>query len=173
MKYLIPLIIVVVVIIGVVILFFSIPSGPMEKEYTIRMREFAFKLEGGEFPLRIKSGEPVKIKLINEGAVTHELMIVKDKDAVINMVHEIIEKLQAQGLKGDKLIEAYEDEHEKMHSEMKDMIISVDVSPGTEKTVTFTIDEPGTYWAVCLEIEGSAPKVHADLGMFAQIIVEG
>jgi len=64
-------IVIAVSIIAGVAVWLLTPPGPM---YTIRMREYSFKLEGGDFPLQIKAGETVRIKLINEGTV-NELQI--------------------------------------------------------------------------------------------------
>lgn len=173
-KVIISIIVVVIIaIIGISVWYFLMTPGA--REYVIRFREFAFIIEGTSFPLKIKAGETIKIKFINEGAVEHELMIVKDKDQVLKMAHALIEELQAQGFSGEDLIKAFEERHHEMEEDIEKrglLLFKVELGSGEEIIKELKIDTPGTYWAVCLELEGSAPKTHTDMGMYAQIIVD-
>jgi plastocyanin len=47
-----------------------------------------------------------------------------------------------------------------------------DVPPGTSKTGTFVVGQPGTYVYACLDTEGTAPLTHANKGMYGTLIVQ-
>jgi uncharacterized cupredoxin-like copper-binding protein len=165
------------VLVGVVLgasAYFLLGQGE-ETEYTIIMREFSYLVEGGSLPLRLRAGVTYTLNVVNEGVVEHELMIVRSKDAMIGMVHEILYELGEEGLSGEELIEAFEHEHHEMEEAMESqglLLFEIELEAGEEGVLTVTFDEPGVYWIVCVELEGSLPDTHADLGMVAQIIVE-
>jgi uncharacterized cupredoxin-like copper-binding protein len=164
-----------VVILAVAVAGVWLVTAQGEREITIKMREFAFVIEGGS-PLRIKAGETVQVKVVNEGVVEHELMVVRDKDRVLKMMREVIDARVEEGLEGKELIEAVEHEHHEVGEEMEKenlLLAKIELEPGEEGVLELRIDEPGTYWMVCLELEGSAPETHQEEGMVAQLIVEG
>lgn len=98
--------------------------------------------------LRVKTGDLVKIVYKNTGALTHELLIVEDKD----------EALATEKAGGEvELPFGYEIE---------------DVEPGQERTVTFVASHSGNFFYICFEDAGTAPAFHAEKGMFGQFIVE-
>ncbi len=165
-------IVVVLVILGVAgYAFFLMQGGG--NVYNIELREFAFVLKDGSFPLHVKAGEKITFKIKNVGGVGHEFMIVTDKDAVIDMIHQKIAELQAKyGNDTDKIETEYESWHESIMMQRKDLFLAMkDLEPGESATVTYTFQSPGTYWIVCAEVGGTLPKIHADFGMIAEIDV--
>lgn len=143
--------------------------------FTIGMREYSFKITDNIFPLKIKTGELFQIKLTNEGVLPHELMLVKDKDKIFEVVNNILADLTSQGLEGNmnEYIDKYVEAHKKMITDNSDIIIgSWILSTGDQNNIDLKIYEPGTYWLVCLEMGGTAPKTHLHRNMFAEITVE-
>jgi uncharacterized cupredoxin-like copper-binding protein len=47
-----------------------------------------------------------------------------------------------------------------------------DVPPGTSRTGTFVVGQPGTYVYACLDEDGTEPLTHANKGMFGTLIVQ-
>ena len=125
-------------------------TGPTTHSFTITAREFAFDVTGdasGANPtIRVKVGDVVKIVYKNAGGVTHEFMIVNDKD-------EAIATERAGG-----------------EAELPFGYEIADVDPGQQRTVTFIASHSGDFFYTCLVKTGD--KLHAELGMFGQFIVE-
>ena len=126
--------------------------GPTTHTFTFTGHEFAFDVTGdasGTNPtIRVKVGDIVKIVFKNSGGLTHEFLIVEDKD----------EAIAAEKTGGEaELPFGFEIE---------------DVDPGKEGTVTFVASHSGSFFYVCFEDAGTAPDLHAEKGMFGQFIVE-
>lgn len=165
--------VIVAAAVGGYILFFS--EQVSGREYNVRFSDFVFILEDGDWPLRVKVGEKIVFHCKNVGGYPHEMMIVtpETKDQLLNTAHNILADLANQGLTGDDLGERYEEvlgEHESEDGVLAEIILE----PGESGDVTVVFTEPGTYYVICLEADGTADglKVHADHGMIAQIIVE-
>ena len=145
------------------------------KTITIKMMEFSYQVEGGSFPLRLVRGETYILKVVNIGGAEHELMIVRNKDMMIEMSQDLINSLLDEGKSEGELIKAFEHAHHEMEEEMVkngNLLYTLELGPGEEGTLKVSFADPGTYYIVCMEMEGSAPKTHADMGMVAEIIVE-
>ena len=171
-KIIIPSLLVVAIVVGASAWLFGGLSG--SKEITIKMREFAYELEDGDWPLILKAGENYKVRIVNIGAVKHEIMIVKDKDVVLKEIDGVLGGLE--NAEPREFEEAYEEAHHEVEEKLEDAGIMVGelgaLEPGEETVVELRIDEPGTYWLVCVEVEGSIPQTHLHEGMASQLIVK-
>ncbi len=125
-------------------------NGPTTHTYTFTAREFAFDVTGdasGANPtIHVKAGDIVKITFKNTGGLTHEFMIVEDKDKAI-----------ATETAGGE-------------AELPFGFEIADVDPGQQRTLTFIPSHSGDFFYLCLVKTGD--KLHAELGMFGQFIVE-
>ncbi len=164
---------VVAAAVGAYILFFS--EQVSGKEYNVKFSDFVFVLEDGNWPLRVKVGQKIVFKCKNVGGYPHEMMIVtpEAKDALLQMAKGILNDLASQGLTGDELAERYEEvlaDHEAEDGVLAEIILE----PGESGDISVVFTEPGTYYVICLEADGTADglKVHAEHGMIAEIIVE-
>lgn len=163
-------VVVVVLVIAIIYALFFMPTGP--KVFEVELREFSFDLVGDSFPISVKVGEQITFRIKNLGTVTHEFMIVKDKDFFINAMHQKIQELMGQTEDLEAIKGEIEDFHMALMMQNKDLIVAMtDLAPGEGKTLEVTFDEPGTYWVICLEVEGTLPQIHAEKGMVAEIIV--
>ncbi len=172
-KSYIIVLVVAIVLAGVVLgAMFLMGGGP--KVIEVELREFSFAVKGESPPLRVKAGEPIIFKAVNRGVVVHELMIVSDKDRLINLATQKLAELYTQyGDDIDTVEVKFKEWHEEIHMKEHGLILkSVEFEPGESKEIQFTFEEPGTYWLVCMEIEATYPQTHADQGMFLEIIVE-
>lgn len=149
---------------------------PQIQEFTVETREFGFDGASGG-TMRMKAGETVRITLINVGGAEHEFMVVRDKDQFLSDLDKAIKDLIAKGLDKEEIEEA--EEIETIHMMAVGQIMTgqdeehdVDVEPRETRTFTLKIDEPGTYWYLCAELDATFPQTHAHRGMFAQLIVE-
>ena len=143
--------------------------------YEIEMYEFSYRVKDGGSSIVLKSGERYVFKVRNIGGAPHELMIVRDKDAVINNAHKMISRLMDRGLNGEALMEEFENMHHEMEEEMRNsgnLLYKIELAPGEEGNIEVSFSDPGIYYIICLELEGSYPKTHADMGMIEKIIVE-
>jgi len=154
-------------------------SQPRLKEFKIETREFGYNGPSGGPTLTVKAGETVRITLVNKGAVDHEFRLVKDKDAFLSDVQKAVEKLQAQGIKDEEGVEnapAFKEARRLQGMQLVqvggELDWDVDVEPGETRTFELVITTPGTYWYVCGELDATFPQIHAQRGMFAQIIVQ-
>ncbi len=127
-------------------------TQPREKTFELRAREFAFHGLGysgttGGPTLIVKVGDIVKITLINEGGIKHDLIVITE--------HDLNEALEAADHKHPEPVFAGAEIH--------------DLEPGKTMTAVFKAEKPGTYVYACFVEE---PELHAKLGMFGKIIVE-
>ncbi len=171
-KIVIPSLLVAAVIIGGATWYLGAITD--QREITIRMREFAYVLEGGDWPLVLKAGEMYRVRMVNEGAVVHEAMIVKDRERVLEIIDGALSELK--GLSGEDFEEAFDKMHHEVEEGLEEeglmLFEADDLASGEETVMELRFDEPGTYWIVCMEVEGTIPKTHLHAGMEAEIIVE-
>lgn len=178
-------IVVVVAAVGVGA-YLAIPKGPPPPEVVtvqLEAREFGYQGLGynladhqykGGPTIKVKVGDTVRIVLKNSGGTEHELMVVKDKEKVLNMMRGVIKDLQAQSLEKSKAIEQYNEKHEANAEKMVAFPeAEVDVEQGQTKTIEFTANTVGQFSYVCHKVAGTYPETHQDNGMFGEFIVEG
>jgi len=159
---------------GIAVFTFIMPSMTAGKVIEVEMFEFGYRLADGQFPIELKAGETYTFKTRNIGGVEHEIMIVKDPDRVLSDVKEMFNGFMEQGMSVEEAIEALEGVHHELEEQWEADGIFVDVlrlGPGESGELIVSIDEPGTYYMVCLVLRGSAPDTHMDRGMQAQIRV--
>lgn len=131
-------------------------------------------------PIVARVGEPIIVQISNDGSVGHEFMIVADMNMMVMHLRQLMEEIMEENPEADE--EEIIHEVEEAHDAMLDMMIEpirddfegpvqVKLAPGESETVTYVFYEPGVYTVVCLELEGSFPVFHGELGMFTQIIV--
>ncbi len=143
----------------------------------VELGDFLFNLKGVEEPLRVKAGETIVFKITNKGVFEHEFMVVTEdmKDMMLQNARRLFQDLQAQGYQGDELIEKFEEEFAHAEEGMEGgMLGEVILEPGDSTELKITFDEPGTYYIICLEVEGTGQngQTHADMGMVFKIVVE-
>ncbi len=114
------------------------------KSFTVEARNFTF----APSTMTVKVGDIVRLTLKNVANVTHELLIVEDKDAAITTEH---------GGGSAELPFGFEIEA---------------VGAGQEKSISFTAPKSGTFSYVCLEDVLTAPDFHAEHGMVGTFTVE-
>ncbi len=171
-KIIVPSLLVSAVIVGGAAWYLGLVSSP--GEITIRMREFSYVLEAGDWPLILKAGETYRMRIINDGAVVHEAMVVRDAGKVLEIMDESLRELES--LSGEDFEKAFEKMHHEVEEHLEEeglmLLEADDLAPGEETVMELKLDEPGTYWIVCMEVEGTLPKTHLHAGMEAKIIVE-
>lgn len=143
-------------------------------EYRLRAAEFGFDgFEGGP-ELQAKVGDTVRIWLTNAGGLPHEFVVVRDRDAAIRTMHDVIDRAQADGLTGSALLEAYERGHDVFLGQLIPFPgTHVNVVVGRADMVEFRVRQQGVFWYICLEGEGTLPDgIHADHQMFGRFVVE-
>lgn len=174
-KVLAGIVVAVIAIAGVAI--FMMQSQTSARVIEVELGDFLFNLKGVEEPLRVKAGETIIFRITNKGAFEHEFMVVTEemKDMMLQNARQLFQDLQAQGYEGEELIEKFEEEfaHAEEGMEMG-MLGEVLLEPGDSAELEITFEEPGTYYIICLEVEGTgqAGKTHADQGMIFKVIVE-
>ena len=162
-------------LLAAIVAVYFVPLGASAKEISIKLYEFGYQLEDGDFPLKLKAGEVYTFKVVNIGGVEHELMIVTDPDFVIQDIKSAVNEYISQGVSIDDIDEKLDEEHHEFEERWVEAgvyIEGVKLGPGEETTFEVKIDQPGTYYMVCLVFKGSAPDTHADRGMIAEVIVE-
>ncbi len=160
-----------------VIIIFGFMMMPTATTYEVQLTEYRFIIKGVSEPLTVKAGETVIFKIKNVGGVEHEFMIVSDrmKEMMLERATELFQDLQAQGLSGEELIEKFEEEFAHAEEGMEQgMLGEIILEPGEEGTLEVTFEEPGTYWIICVEVEGTGEfgKTHAHEGMVFKVVVE-
>ena len=169
-----------VIAIGVIGVLVAYPVGskPAMRELKIEAWDFGFNGPSGGPVQRLKAGETVRITLVSKAGTDHQLMVIRDKDAFLLEVNKTISSLAAKGLEQDDVEDATEYLSTLRAGSVGKLIvdgkqdIGVKVKPEETKTFTLTIDQPGTYWYLCTELDVTYPKIHADRGMLGQVIVE-
>jgi len=175
-KVLAGIVVAVIAIAGVAI--FMLQSPAEGRVIEVELGDFVFNLKGVDEPLRVKAGETIVFKITNKGTVEHEFMIVSEdmKEMMLQSAMQLFQDLQAQGYEGQELIEKFEEEFGHAEEEMEGgMLGEMILEPGESGELKVTFEEPGTYYIICLEVEGTghAGKTHADMGMIFKVIVEG
>ncbi len=155
-------------------------AGPPQNIYVIRLSEYT--MEASPEPIIVKVGQPVVFKIVNEGAVEHEMMFVPDLKMMAEMMMNMAVKLREQNpeLSEEEIIAMIEERHEELMHEMIDKALEgkvegdefmIELKPGESAVATYTFLKPGIYVIACMKLEGTFPEVHAQEGMFNQIIV--
>jgi uncharacterized cupredoxin-like copper-binding protein len=166
----------VIVVVAAVSFLYLIPRGPTEISLTAQ--EFGFNQPSGGPTIRIKSGEQVKIVLVNRGGMDHEFMIVKNVESFHSELDKKVMELQGMGMSMEEIMES--EELEMLHHKYVVMDVltvngvkesEVEVEPGERKEFFLTLTEPGTYYYVCAEVVGVFPHSHIDRGMWGVIEV--
>jgi len=160
---------------------------PSVRTIELSMVEYGFNRAGFAPTLTVKAGEVVVLKLVNNGARAHEFMVVPDKDMALMMMKNIIREVDMLDLSVEEKIHEYEERHLEMMANMDKMydfelepaevgespgMIMVTLEPGEELEIRFVINDPGTYWYLCQEAEGTWPEIHQERGMVGKLIVE-
>jgi len=152
-------------------------SGITSKQiYRIRMVDYAYSIEDGGLPLKLRANTEYTFEVVNIGKFVHELMIVRDnKDRVIGDLKSLVSRLISEGYEGEELLEEIELLHHELEEEWEEagiLFFKIELNPGEEGLMNVEFSEPGEYWMICLELEGTAPDPHYERGMVAKIIVE-
>lgn len=116
-------------------------SSTQPREVTLTMQEFAF--EPAEISATV--GQPVKLTLVNKGALLHDFTSMDAEVEVMSMD------------------EGAEHEMDEMDMEMMRLHTAVDI--GHTETIEFTPTQAGTYTFFCT-VEG-----HQEAGMGGKIVV--
>lgn len=145
------------------------PGGAEVVRINMSATDFAFDPD----ELTVPAGTIILLVITNDGDAEHELMVVQDKAAVLTMMQNLANQINndANYTTVAEKMEAFHEAHEEMH-DMAYQGIEVDVEPGETIGVSFVIEDPGTYYFVCHETEGSWPQLHQSLGMEGTLIVE-
>jgi uncharacterized cupredoxin-like copper-binding protein len=154
-------------------------AGPPQNVYTISLTEYL--IEPNPDPIIVKVGQPVVFRIVNEGAVEHELMFVPDPEMMASMLKNAALRLQQENpdLSEEEIIEIVEKRHDEIMHEMLEEVfegkiegeLSVELEPGESVVITLTFYEPGVYVIGCFKQVGTFPETHAEEGMFNQVIV--
>ncbi|MFQ5871696.1 MAG: hypothetical protein ACE5II_00755 [Anaerolineae bacterium] len=166
-------VIVAIAVVGIATVFIALPALQQHvHEYDIVLVDYGYNKAGFGPTLTTHAGHLTRIKLSNEGAETHELMIVQDKEMTLMMMKNMV-----QNIEGNESLTTDEQKlamYNMMHDDM-DMAfegIEMELDPDESGVLEFTIDEPGTYWFVCHNAGGTWPEIHQERGMFGKLIVE-
>ena len=165
---------------GYLVVFGENLAGPPQDVYTLTLTEY--EIASSPEPIIVKVGEPVVFRIVNEGAVEHEVMFVPDLEQMAEMLKMAAERIMAQNpeLSEEEVIELVEIRHEEVMEEMivgffGDAIrgdeLMIELEPGESTVATFTFTEPGIYIIACMKQLATFPETHAEQGMFNQIIV--
>ena len=111
------------------------------KEMTVNMTEFGFEPN----TITVTAGEPVKLTLVNNGAVEHDFVV-----EVIPVKDVSTEGMEMDHMSGD-------------HAEYD---LHTATAAGATSTLSFTATTPGTYKIIC-----SVPG-HKEAGMTGELIVK-
>ncbi len=155
-------------------------AGPPQNLYALSLSEFT--IESEPEPIIVEVGRPVVFKIVNNGTVEHEVMFVPDLKMMAEMLSSMAMKLQEENpdLSEEEIIKIIDERHDALMEEMIERAMEgkaigeefmIELEPGESKVVTYTFLEPGVYVIACLKMEGTFPEVHAQEGMFNQIIV--
>lgn len=163
-------------------------QGSKQVEYTIEMTEFAYS------PDRIEArvGDEVTIKLVNHGALDHELMIgdeVMEEDGIpVGFKHDMFEGVEpvvhkehmdehSEGEHTEESDEHMEDQHTEEASEHEEggehmhegFMVSLTGNTSEEATITFTVTEEMVgEWEIACFLDSGA---HYSSGMKGVMVV--
>ncbi len=169
------------------ILYFVGFFQPSIKEIELVMVDYGYNKASFAPTLTVKAGEVVVIRLKNNGAHPHEFMVVPNKDMALMMMKNLINEIDQMDLSEEEKLELYEERHMEMMMNMDKMydfemepsevsespgMIMVTVLPGEELTIRIVINDPGSYWYLCQEADGTWPQIHQEKGMVGKLIVE-
>jgi uncharacterized cupredoxin-like copper-binding protein len=107
-----------------------------DPDTTIEIRTFGSSLEFEPSTIAAKQGTVIRIRLINEGTLPHNLAVVKDESD--------IDVLGPAAFKAKDTGYIPVDQKDRMYA-WTDL-----AAPGETVEVTFTVPAPGEYWFVCL-----------------------
>ncbi len=189
MKYtaLIASIVIIAAVAAIAILVIVPIFQPPIREIELTLVDYGFNRPGFGPTLRVKAGEIIVVKLTNEGAHTHEFMIVPDKEKSLMMMKKIVEEIDAMDISEEEKLEIYEEEHHHAMEQMMRMydfevdpeglndvpsMVMITVEPDQTVTFRLIINTPGEYWYLCQEAGGTWPELHQERGMFGKLIVE-
>lgn len=172
--YVILSVILAIALVAVVVVFAVLPAlnpPPEVQSLNINAVDYSFGGVGQQPTFRVQAGKIIYLVLTNDGNVPHEIVLVQDKDMVLNHVHMLITNIQndANYTTDEEREEAYEAAHEETAHAYRD--IEAHVGVGETARLAFILDA-GTYYFVCHEPDGTWPNVHQDAGMWATLIVE-
>lgn len=168
------------VALGYLLVFGENLAGPPQDVYVVRLSEYLIEPEPD--PIIVKVGQPVVFRIINEGAVEHELMFVPDPEMMANMLKQAALRIQQENpdLSEEEIIEIVDERHEEVMRELLEEVFAgkiegeelmIELEPGESVVVTFTFNEPGVYIIGCFKQIGTFPETHAEEGMINQVIV--
>lgn len=160
-----------VVVLGVLPMFQ--PARPQVQRIDIDMVDFAFGAIDTNPEYRVSASVIVLVVLTNKGAAEHEFMLVTSKDTALTTMQNLANQINnnASYTTTEEKMAAFMEAHEMM--EMAYQGIEMDVEPGETVGLAFVIEDPGTYYIVCHEVEGTWPQLHQSVGMWGTLIVEG
>lgn len=172
--------IVAIAVVAVVVVGFVLPNlmgVPEEVQWDLVMVDYGFERADFQPTMTVVAGQRIVLTVSNEGTQEHEFMLLEDKDMGMMMMNNMIQTILAnENLTTDEQREAmYETMHHDMDMAMDDangVSIEVEVEPDGSDTITFVIDEPGTYYFVCHNVGGTWPEIHQAEGMWGTLIVE-
>ena len=107
-----------------------------DPDTTIEIRTFGSNLEFEPSTIAAKQGTVVRLRLINDGTLPHNLAVVKDESD--------IDVLGPAAFKAKDTGYVPLDQEDRMYA-WTDL-----AAPGETVEVTFTVPPPGEYWFVCL-----------------------
>jgi len=178
----------VVAVAAIATIFVVVPMfQPEIREIELVMVDYGFNKPGFGPTLRVKAGEVVIVKLRNDGAQTHEFMIVPDKEKSLMMMKKVVNEIDERPVSEEEKLEIYDVEHHEVMERMMRMydfsiepeevnsvpsMVMVTVEPGEEVSFRLVLSTPGTYWYVCQEAGGTWPVLHQEKGMEGKLIVE-
>ncbi len=161
-------------------------SAPQYAKFSLVALDFAYDQTANPdiHPLHhAKAGQPIWVVFSNEGTNDHEFLLYQNKDAALTSANAALALAQAHnpGWATDSdIANATLDEYDTLHDTWDNLTryndVDRDVAPDATTNLLFVINEPGTYFFVCHQVDHTTDPanwmVHQGDGMWGTLIVD-